>query len=124
MIHPYSPNLVVGGTYSGYLVIWDVRAKSQPIQRTSISQAHSYPIYCLSIVGTQNAHNIVSVSNNGRLCLWNSEMLNTPQRSIELKITRDHPMCADCIAFPKQETNNCFIGAEDFNIYHCQIHTE
>ncbi len=126
---PYSPNIIVGGTYAGYLVLWDVREKNTPVQRTPMSQTNSYPIYCLDIVGTQNAHSIISVSNNGRLCQWASGMLNTPQKSVDLRVKKEHstsqyPLASHTMAFPHQETNNCYIGGEDFSIYHCQVHSE
>jgi hypothetical protein len=31
------------------------------------SGGHAYPIYSLDVVGTQNAHNIVSLSNDGQV---------------------------------------------------------
>lgn len=31
---PFTPNLVLGGTYSGQVVVWDMRAKSVPVQRS------------------------------------------------------------------------------------------
>ena len=34
---PYQPNRVVGGTYSGQIVIWDNRAKRTPVQRSKLS---------------------------------------------------------------------------------------
>ncbi len=36
----FHPNLVVGGTYSGQIVLWDNRAnKRTPVQRTPLSAA-------------------------------------------------------------------------------------
>ena len=35
-ISPYQPNLVVGGTYSGQIVMWDNRAKRTPIMRSKL----------------------------------------------------------------------------------------
>ena len=117
-------NIVVGGTYSGSIVLWDVRAQSTPVQSTPLSsQAHSHPIYSIQIVGTKNAHNIVSVSNNGRMCLWNTNMLNQPNKFIDLKIDKEE-VCAQAVAFAGGETNNFFVGAEDSKIYQGQIHSK
>ena len=33
----YHPNLVLGGSYSGQIVLWDNRAKRTPVQRSSLS---------------------------------------------------------------------------------------
>ena len=45
----FHPNLVVGGTYSGQIVLWDNRVlKRTPIQRTPLSAAaHTVSDHCL-----------------------------------------------------------------------------
>ena len=77
----FHPNYVIGGTYSGQVVLWDTRSgKRTPIQRSPISSsAHTHPIYCLDVVGSQNAHNLISVSTDGKMCSWNLDMLSQPQ---------------------------------------------
>ena len=76
--HPY---YVIGGTYSGQVVIWDIRSgRRTPVQRSLLSSsAHTHPIYCLELIGSQNAHNLISVSTNGKLCSWNLDNLSQPQ---------------------------------------------
>jgi dynein intermediate chain len=77
---PFQPNIVVGGTYSGQIVLWDNRAKRTPVQRSNLgTQAHTHPVYCMDIVGTQNAHNLITISTDGKLCSWSLDMLNEPQ---------------------------------------------
>lgn len=36
------------------------------------------------MVGTQNAHNVISVSSDGKLCSWSLDMLSTPTDILEL----------------------------------------
>ena len=48
---------------------------------------HTYPIYCLAVTGSQNSNNLVSISNDGRLCLWNLQMLTNPLKTIDLKVS-------------------------------------
>lgn len=43
-----------------------------------------HPVYCLGMVGTQNAHNVISISSDGKLCSWSLDMLSTPQEILEL----------------------------------------
>jgi len=45
---PYQPNILVGGTYSGQVVLWDQRvAKKTPVQRSSLSSTpQRYHNYC------------------------------------------------------------------------------
>ena len=127
IFNPYEPKIVIGGTHSGYIVQWDIREKTMPVQRSLLSHnGHTYPIFSLAIVGSANAHNIVSVSNDGRLCMWTLGMLNEPQKQIDLKkhhTTKSDEVSSHCIAFPDGEMNNFYVGAEDANIYHAQIHT-
>uniref|UniRef100_A0A8C6PZJ8 Dynein, cytoplasmic 1, intermediate chain 2b n=1 Tax=Nothobranchius furzeri TaxID=105023 RepID=A0A8C6PZJ8_NOTFU len=77
----FHPNLVVGGTYSGQIVLWDNRSnKRTPVQRTPLSAAaHTHPVYCVNVVGTQNANNLISISTDGKMCSWSLDMLSQPQ---------------------------------------------
>lgn len=44
--HAFTPHLIVGGTYSGQVVLWDMRAKSLPVQATPMSaDGHAHPVY-------------------------------------------------------------------------------
>eukprot|EP00742_Colponemidia_sp_Colp-10_P005038 GILJ01005383.1.p1 GENE.GILJ01005383.1~~GILJ01005383.1.p1 ORF type:complete len:644 (-),score=93.54 GILJ01005383.1:168-2021(-) len=120
--HKYSPHLLIGGTYSGQIVLWDTRGKSGPVQRTPLSsKGHSHPVYSLAMVGTQNAHNLVSVSNDGRLCVWSLSMLVNPQEYLDLKHkTRD--VAVTCLTFSEGETNQFYVGSEDGSIFQGYIH--
>ena len=44
----FHPNLIIGGTYSGQIVLWDNRDKRRtPVQRSPLSaSAHTHPVYC------------------------------------------------------------------------------
>lgn len=37
------------------------------------------------MVGTQNAHNVISISSDGKLCSWSLDMLTQPQDTLELQ---------------------------------------
>lgn len=115
----FHPNLILGGTYSGQIVLWDNRVqKRTPIQRTPLSaNAHTHPVYCLSVVGTQNAHNLISISTDGKLCSWNLDMLSQPQETLELHIKQSKPIAATCLAFPPGDVNNFVVGSEDGTVY-------
>lgn len=79
---PYSTNTVIGGCSNGTLLLWDVRAKAMPVQRSSISsEGHRYPITSLNVVGTQIANNIVSFSTDGTMSLWDVRQLSRPVRN-------------------------------------------
>ncbi|XP_025153655.1 cytoplasmic dynein 1 intermediate chain isoform X4 [Harpegnathos saltator] len=115
----FHPNLILGGTYSGQIVLWDNRVqKRTPIQRTPLSaSAHTHPVYCLSVVGTQNAHNLISISTDGKLCSWSLDMLSQPQEALELHTKQSKAIAATCLAFPHGDVNNFVMGSEDGTVY-------
>lgn len=83
--YPYSNNTIIGGCYNGQLLLWDLRTKSLPVQRTGLSSTgHKYPVYSLNIVGTQIANNIISISNDGKLCSWDIKSFGSPVKHTKL----------------------------------------
>nr|XP_022327595.1 cytoplasmic dynein 1 intermediate chain 2-like isoform X21 [Crassostrea virginica] len=115
----FHPNLVVGGTYSGQIVLWDNRVnKRTPIQRTPLSAAaHTHPVYCINVVGTQNAHNLISVSTDGKMCSWSLDMLSQPQDSMELQHKQSKAVAVTCFSFLSGDVNNFVVGSEDCTVY-------
>ncbi|KAK7582123.1 hypothetical protein V9T40_013568 [Parthenolecanium corni] len=115
----FHPNYILGGTYSGQIVLWDNRVqKRTPVQRTPLSAtAHTHPVYCLNVVGTQNAHNLISVSTDGRLCSWNLDMLSQPQETLELQHKQAKPIAVTSFAFPFNDVNNFVLGSEEGTVY-------
>ncbi|KAF3016227.1 hypothetical protein G7054_g12589 [Neopestalotiopsis clavispora] len=120
---PFHPNLIIGGTYSGQVLIWDNRAKSSPVQKTPLTgSGHSHPVYSVDIVGTQNANNVISVSTDGQLCSWSVDMLSQPQE--QMTLTNPHPSKFDDVApttmaFPSADPTYFLVGSEEGVIYPC-----
>lgn len=80
MFNPFKPNEVLAATFSGNILQWDTRAKTVPVQKSCMAKnGHKHPIYSLAVVGSANAHNIVSVSNDGKLCFWSPDNLSEPK---------------------------------------------
>ncbi|KAF2281356.1 WD40 repeat-like protein [Westerdykella ornata] len=120
---PFHPNLIIGGAYSGQVLLWDTRAKSAPVQRTPLTgSGHTHPIYSLDIVGTQNANNIISCSTDGVVCGWTVDMLSQPQEFLELTSpppSKTDDMAPTCIAFPQSDPTYFLAGTEEGSIYPC-----
>lgn len=120
---PFHPNLIVGGSYSGQILLWDTRAKSAPVQKTLLTGlGHTHPVYSLDIVGTQNAHNIVSSSTDGTVCVWSIDMFAQPQESLVL--TTPPPAKIDdlsplCMSFPHGDPTYFLVGSEEGTIFPC-----
>jgi len=119
----FDPSLFFGGTYAGGVVLWDARAKSGPVLRTPLSgKGHSHPVQAMQQVGTQNATNLVTASNDGRLCVWSLVKWDVPTETIDLKNeTRNkRDLAVTALSFPENETSVLYVGAEDGSI--CQVH--
>eukprot|EP00921_Rhytidocystis_pertsovi_P022038 GHVQ01035275.1.p1 GENE.GHVQ01035275.1~~GHVQ01035275.1.p1 ORF type:complete len:411 (-),score=32.80 GHVQ01035275.1:1289-2521(-) len=118
----FTPNLIIGGTYTGSLVLWDTRAGTKPTQRTPLSsRSHCHSVYSMEIVGTQHANNLISVCTDGKLCLWSLSMLVYPTESISLKRSTND-VSVGCIGLMEGETNVLYGGAEDGSLFQAQIH--
>ncbi|XP_035385351.1 cytoplasmic dynein 1 intermediate chain 1 isoform X3 [Electrophorus electricus] len=120
----FHPNLLVGGTYSGQIVLWDNRShRRTPVQRTPLSAAaHTHPVYCVNVVGTQNANNLITVSTDGRMCSWSLDMLSQPQESMELVYNKSKPVAVTGMAFPAGDVNNYIVGSEEGTVYTASRH--
>ncbi|ORY62261.1 WD40-repeat-containing domain protein [Pseudomassariella vexata] len=120
---PFHPNLIIGGTYSGQVLLWDTRARSAPVQKTPLTgSGHSHPVYSVDIVGTQNANNIISVSTDGALCVWSVDMLSQPQESLTLTSpppSKFEDVAPTTMAFPQADPTYFLIGTEEGPIYPC-----
>ena len=124
LFHPHHPSLILGGTYSGQLCLWDTRARhhrtGEPVQRTPLTggrNGHAHPIYSLAVVGTQNASSVVSVSTDGVVCAWSPDMLTQPQEYLELKAPNPSAYKTDdvaptCISFPAADPTYFLAGTE------------
>lgn len=79
---PFHPNLICGGTYAGQILLWDTRAKQSPVAKTPLAAGgHTYPVYSMKVVGTQNAHHIMTSGTDGTVCSWLPEVMAQPQVS-------------------------------------------
>ncbi|CDS03474.1 hypothetical protein LRAMOSA00876 [Lichtheimia ramosa] len=121
MFSKFHPNYVIGGTYSGQIVLWDTRAKSLPVLKTPLSAGgHTHPVYSLEMVGTQNAHNLITASTDGFVCSWQLDMLAQPQDYLELlhpSHNKTDEVSVTCLGFPDNETTTFWVGTEEGNVY-------
>lgn len=122
---PYHPNLIVGGSYSGQVLLWDTRAKAAPVQKTPLTGfGHAHPIYSVDIVGTQNANNIISCSTDGVVCGWSMDVFAQPQELLELKNPTQAKVAVEdvsptCVSFPQTDPTFFLVGSEEGTIFPC-----
>jgi dynein intermediate chain, cytosolic len=74
----------------------------------------------MQMVGTQNAHNLITSSSDGTVCSWLVDMLAQPQETLELVHT-GHAKTAEvaitALCFPDNETTTFWVGTEEGNVY-------
>ncbi|EGC34676.1 hypothetical protein DICPUDRAFT_79578 [Dictyostelium purpureum] len=120
----YHSTLIVGGTYSGQIVIWDTRAKSTPVQKTPLSSVgHTHPVYSMAVVGSANANSLVSISTDAKICSWSLENLSAPTETIELNAqasgsktvssSGSSSIAVTSLVFPENEMSQFYIGTEE-----------
>ncbi|KAL8772299.1 MAG: hypothetical protein Q9209_002511 [Squamulea sp. 1 TL-2023] len=124
---PFHPSLLIGGTYSGQILLWDTRSRSKlPSQKTRLNGAvnggHTHPVYSIATVGTQNANNIISCSTDGVVCGWTTDMLSKPQDHLILTApapSKTEDLSPLCMGFPAADPTSFLVGTEEGTIYPC-----
>ena len=124
---PFHPCLIIGGSYSGQVLLWDTRSRTPlPVQKTPLTGAstggHTHPVYSISLVGTQNANNIISCSTDGVVCGWTTDMLTVPQEYLELITpppSKTEDLSPTCMDFPVSDPTSFLVGTEDGTLYPC-----
>ncbi len=125
---PFHPNLVIGGCYSGQICLWDTRTSGrtgQPVQKTPQSGSHlghTHPVYSISVVGTPNAHNILTASMDGVVCSWSVDMLTQAQEYLVLNTpapAKTDDLAPTCMSFPTSDPTFFVVGTEEGTIYPC-----
>lgn len=146
IFNPFNQNMIIGATYTGQILVWDTRGKSLPVSKTPPGgKFHSHPVYCLSVTGSANNCNIMSISNDGVLCTWSMNNFNKTTKRIELKgkkrkVVIDDPLMSDskivsnstnqyqdefgilCMTSQENESNTVYIGTDDSQIYQVYAH--
>lgn len=129
---PFSSELVIAGCQSGKISLYDLRAKKEPISKSSPSaESHRSSITGIEFVGGRNSNNLISISEEGRLCVWSLNNMDTPIRKIDL-----HPVVTQsktevdsfdfliepfALSSVLGDTSGAFIGAVDGSIYQCAV---
>ncbi|EJU03473.1 WD40 repeat-like protein [Dacryopinax primogenitus] len=125
---PYQSNLIFGGTYSGEILLWDTRhGRHLPVLKTTRSSigGHFYPVYNMQVVGTQNAHNLITADTDGKVNSWLVDMLAQPQDFIQLTHnghSKTDDVAVSAMDFPPNETSMFYVGTEEGSVYQALRH--
>jgi dynein intermediate chain, cytosolic len=83
---------------------------------------HNHPIYNISVIGTPNAHNILTASSDGVVCSWSVDMLTQPQDYLELTTpapARNEDLAPTSMAYPASDPTFFVVGTEEGTVYPC-----
>ena len=75
-------------------------------------------------MGSQNAHNLIGISNDGKMCSWTLDNMNTPQETLELQCKQNRHVVVTTIGLSSSEPtiNNFIVGSEEGSIYTATRH--
>lgn len=119
----FNASLIIGGTQSGQILVWDTKLQSQfPTIKTPTFGliGHSAPICSLQVIGTAQASHIISASNDGVVCSWQLNMLSHPVELLEIshpKDTKWDNLAISSMCFPTQGSSVFWIGTLAGNIH-------
>ncbi|KAK8798669.1 hypothetical protein WA158_007754 [Blastocystis sp. Blastoise] len=126
--HPYNSYLLYGGCYNGKLLMWDVRQKAIPINKSDIRKSgHTHPIYSIGFTGPSSSCNIITASTDGTVCLWNPEQIIEPNYATPLtvatseKSTTTTDVGVTCLSVPDTDSSYFYVGSEDGKLHSVQI---
>jgi dynein intermediate chain len=134
---PYNPAVIYGGMSNGSLAMWDVRESSTPVVKVHPSnESHFTPIYGLQVVGTRNSYNIISMSSEGKICVWEPSNMSYPILQIPLiapkaevtsgraNIDSNLPMSPLSMCAPPGHFSRVFVGGIDRGLFHINLNSQ
>lgn len=68
-------------------------------------------------MGTQNAHNLISISTDGRLCCWSLDMLTQPVERLDLTAKQSKSVSVSAFAFLHDDVNKFVFGSQEGAAY-------
>uniref|UniRef100_A0AAZ3NWP3 Uncharacterized protein n=1 Tax=Oncorhynchus tshawytscha TaxID=74940 RepID=A0AAZ3NWP3_ONCTS len=119
MVASYNSNEDAPHEPDGIALVWNMKFKKTTPEYTFHCQ---HPVYCVNVVGTQNANNLITVSTDGKMCSWSLDMLSQPQESMELVYNKSKPVAVTGMAFPAGDVNNYVVGSEEGMVYSASRH--
>uniref|UniRef100_A0A8C1IU21 Dynein, cytoplasmic 1, intermediate chain 1 n=1 Tax=Cyprinus carpio TaxID=7962 RepID=A0A8C1IU21_CYPCA len=119
LVASYNTNEDAPHEPDGVVMVWNMKFKKMTPEYIFHCQ---HPVYCVNVVGTQNANNLITVSTDGKMCSWSLDMLSQPQESMELIYNKSKPVAVTCMAFPASDVNNYVVGSEEGTVYTASRH--
>ncbi|CAB1321301.1 unnamed protein product [Coregonus sp. 'balchen'] len=100
MVASYNSNEDAPHEPDGIALVWNMKFKKTTAEYTFHCQ---HPVYCVNVVGTQNANNLIT-------------------ESMELVYNKSKPVAVTGMAFPAGDVNNYVVGSEEGMVYSASRH--
>ena len=82
---PFSSENIITGTETGVINIYDLRASKKPVMHSfNNEESHRSPIIGLRIIGGRNSNNLITISEEGRVCKWSLGSIHKPISRFDL----------------------------------------
>eukprot|EP00300_Choanocystis_sp_HF-7_P013809 c18456_g1_i1.p1 GENE.c18456_g1_i1~~c18456_g1_i1.p1 ORF type:complete len:639 (-),score=178.96 c18456_g1_i1:85-2001(-) len=128
---PNNPNIILGSTYNGQIVVWDKSQISDgvmaiPTQRTPLSaMSHTLPVFCLDPIGADNPSALLAISTDGKMRTWNLNHLSEPQDPHEILFVDDdgnnrneQGLAVTCMSYDVEiGSNTLLVGSEEGHVF-------
>lgn len=123
--HQGNPKLIVAGTFTGQILVYDVRVGPSPVLKSpSSAKQHSLPIYSINNFGPENSNQIISISNDGLVCIFNISNFSKAIKKIELKKGVESKTSGIAMeeigvicAGNNPESDYVYVGSDDSDLY-------
>ncbi|XP_059047155.1 dynein axonemal intermediate chain 2-like [Achroia grisella] len=117
---PIHPSIIVGGLEDGTVCIFDIRAKSTPINLSPLHLAHRDPVSAILYVQSRLNTEFFSGSTDGKCMWWDIRNLSTPLDSLimSIRIPLDQQMSlanaegVNCLQFDKSFPTKFLCGTD------------
>mmetsp|Transcript_15792 Transcript_15792/g.25753 ORF Transcript_15792/g.25753 Transcript_15792/m.25753 type:complete len:667 (-) Transcript_15792:153-2153(-) len=128
--HPTKPEVIIAGTKSGQVIVWDMSVKITPVNRTSLSQGHTHPVYAMACVPAVNkAYSVLSVSTDGHVCIWQDiDHLEEPSTELDMQLVgkkadvKERDITTTCFGFVGRDSNSLVMGSDEGVLYKARIY--
>ena len=82
-----------------------------------MTSAHTQPVYCMNIVGSQNAHDLVTVSTDGKICSWALDNLSSPISGENLAYKQKRNLSVTSLCFLHNNITSFVTGSDEGSMY-------
>ena len=135
LFYNYNPNIVLAGSFTGQIIMWDVKSKPTPVQKSALgigdettSTTHRFPISCMCVSGNENNSTLLSLSTDGVLCEWSLGNLTKPINKINIVPNKNATNTKDfnelsplCMVKNPLARENILIGTDEGNICNIKV---